>query len=132
MKQVQIDVTVNVTEVLDALEIKGLVPEIDDDTITVTASIDEENLTEAAVKNGGAHADEDFSLSNLLDQTDIFDLSAAIRRGDRREAEFLLDRLTADDTEVTEWVQQGRFSNKAKERPGPQTMLEAAQRSLAA
>lgn len=55
---------------------------------------------------------EDFG--DQLDQTDVQDLAAAIRRGDRAEAELLLDRVFAHDTTVTEWVQLGRYSGKAR------------------
>jgi hypothetical protein len=43
------------------------------------------------------------------------DLSAAIRRGDRGEAEYLLDRIAAEiGKEATDAVEQGRFSHMAR------------------
>lgn len=65
----------------------------------------------------------DADLSDLLDEDHIVDLAAAIRRGDRGEAEVLLDRIASDDFRVEEWVQKGRFSNKAKQ---PEAMRKAA------
>jgi hypothetical protein len=44
----------------------------------------------------------------------VSDLSAAIRRGDLSEAEHLLDRLFENDAALTERVQVGRFSGRAK------------------
>lgn len=54
------------------------------------------------------------SLSYELDQGDVQDLAAAIRRGDKTEAEILLDRVFASDETVSEWVQRGRYGAKAR------------------
>ncbi len=46
---------------------------------------------------------------------DLFELSAAIRRGDREEAELLLDRMAAAmGHAAAERVQLGRFSPRAR------------------
>ena len=60
-----------------------------------------------------AHTEyEDFvDPSSLLLNDDLKSLSAAIRRGDRSEAELMLDRLVDGfGTDAQEAVQQGRFS----------------------
>lgn len=44
----------------------------------------------------------------------IEDLSAAIRRGDRDEAELLLDRLASENEGWSEYVSRGRYGWKAK------------------
>jgi len=46
----------------------------------------------------------------------LFELAAAIRRGDRQEAEIHLDRISEElGPKAQEMVQQGRYSLKAKE-----------------
>lgn len=57
---------------------------------------------------------EPTELRDLLDEHAVKELSSAIRRGDREEAEHLLDRLVDDDAAVTEWVQQGRYTRRAR------------------
>lgn len=114
MKKVEITVDVEIADALEALNIRGLVPEFDGDTVSLTGTVDGEELGEAAVEAECAVSSDSVNLAFMLDQTTVYDLSAAIRRGDRTEAELLLDRLAGDDVEVTEWVQQGRFSRKAQ------------------
>lgn len=67
----------------------------------------------AALENVGKLPEPE-SLSYELDQGDVQDLAAAIRRGDRPEAELLLDRIFGHDTTVSEWVQRGRYGSKAR------------------
>jgi len=51
---------------------------------------------------------------DLVNNRLLLDLSAAIRAGDRNEAEYLLDRLASDfGDDATEHVQRGRYSVKA-------------------
>lgn len=46
----------------------------------------------------------------------LFELSAAIRRGDQAEAELLLDRIAEEiGARAVEQVQQARFSNLARQ-----------------
>ncbi|MGJ0508953.1 MAG: hypothetical protein ACR652_17870 [Methylocystis sp.] len=58
-------------------------------------------------------------LSDELDQGDVQNLAAAIRRGDRAEAELLLDRIFANDGTVTEWVERGRYGQRARQLQTP-------------
>lgn len=104
----KMDVIVNVGDALTAMGISGIVPEDDSPTFEVSAEIDDDEIKDAAPKP------EPFELHEQLDQATVMDLSAAIRRGDRAEAEMMLDRLLGDDDTVTEWVQQARYSRKAR------------------
>jgi uncharacterized membrane-anchored protein len=53
-------------------------------------------------------------LGYVWEEDDVIELAAAIRRGDRAEAEHRLDRLVEEDLRVQEWVQRGRYSTRAK------------------
>jgi hypothetical protein len=66
----------------------------------------------------------DAEISDLLSQDDVMALAIAVRRGDRVEAELMLDRIVGDDVRASEWVQQARFSNNA--RPQPVRLAKAA------
>lgn len=106
----KIEADVRVSEIMEALEMaeapEGYSPT---DTVTLDALVDDDEAEEKLDLQP-----PETNLSDLLNQTEVCDLAAAIRRGDTREAEMLLDRLTADDTDVAEWVQRGRFSRKAR------------------
>lgn len=52
-------------------------------------------------------------LHELLDEHGLKELSAAIRRGDRDEAEHQLDQLVRDDTRCRDWVEQARYGRRA-------------------
>lgn len=108
-------------DALTALGIEGLHPDREDDWIEVEAEIDEDDdeIRDKLLPKL-------MSLSETFDRTDVFDLSAAIRRGDTKEAELLLDRLVAEDQNVTEWVQQGRYSRKARNEGAQAEGLKAA------
>lgn len=55
-----------------------------------------------------------FEMEDYVDQGVVQDLASAIRRGDRTEAEQLLDRLFRGDTTLNEWIQRGRYGPKAR------------------
>src|SRR6185436_20041931 len=76
------------------------------DEIDFSVAADEDKLAEEV-------EEEPQTLSEQLEQSDVVNLAAAIRRGDRAEAELMLDRLCADDVTASEWIAQGRFSRKA-------------------
>lgn len=118
--------TVLVENIVTALDIEAL-PEgcrfaetdtIDLDDVEVDDDLAAEELPESYFPDGELH--------DLLDETTVFDLSAAIRRGDQAEAEYLLDRLVRDDDRVKEWVERGRYSRAARARPSRQALRDAA------
>lgn len=60
---------------------------------------------------------EDYTdLSHIVDGgRDLYELAAAIRRGDRAEAELMLDRIAEEmGARAVEQVQQARFSNRSR------------------
>lgn len=61
---------------------------------------------------------DEYGLENLVDgERTLRSLAAAIRRGDRDDAEFILDRIAETlGVEAIEQVQQGRFSPEARAR----------------
>lgn len=108
----KVDAYVLVAEVMNALHMDALPAGSTlkkTDTVTVTVVVDDDEIREELPLN------EPFGLSEHLDQTEVIDLAAAIRRGDTAEAEILLDRLLASDDAASEWVQQGRFSRNARQ-----------------
>lgn len=104
----KMEVIVNVTDVLEALQIDGLAPTRVTDTIEISAEVDDDDIKDKAPEP------DPIELHDELDQTTVMDLAAAIRRGDTAEAELMLDRLVGDDTVVRDWIQMGRFSRKAR------------------
>lgn len=135
MKQQTITVTgcVLVSDVLLALESKlpdDLFDKLDaelDKRASERLSFDDTEVTASDALDGldsQGLLPEPESMWDDLDQGDVQDLAAAIRRGDTPEAEALLDRIFANDTTVTEWVQRGRYSQKA--RPAPLPRAKAA------
>jgi hypothetical protein len=72
---------------------------------------------------------EDDDELDYLDKGEIIDLAAAVRRGDTAEAERLLDGLFgnfAGSEKVTEWIQQGRFSRRARPSTAPERLRAVA------
>jgi hypothetical protein len=62
--------------------------------------------------------DEQPSLALVGGERLFYDLAAAVRRGDRAEAELLLDRMAEGwGTAAQELVQQGRYSPAANRTP---------------
>jgi hypothetical protein len=84
----------------------------------LSADIDDKNETSAA----NARAETEREYEGMVDPSDlpiqprtIHDLSAAIRRGDRAEAELLLDRIVEDlSLDHSEACQIGRYSSQAR------------------
>lgn len=118
--------SVLVEDIMDALEIDAL-PEgcrfaktdsIELDVVDVDDDTAAQELPESYFP--------EYQLREILNETDVFDLAAAIRRGDIAEAELLLDALAREDELVTEWVQRGRYSGRAKVRPSKQALRDAA------
>lgn len=107
-----------VSDLLDAVGIACL-PDSSDLSMSERLDFDDIDVDASVVRE--ALEDEDDSSSELLrhrlNESEVLGLAAAIRRGDRAEAELLLDRLVATDGTVAEWVQRGRYSGKAKTKP---------------
>jgi hypothetical protein len=59
---------------------------------------------------------DDCDSAEEVDRLEVADLSTAIRRGDRDEAEHILDRIASFIDGWSEAVSQGRYSPRA--RPG--------------
>lgn len=95
------------------------------DTVEITGEADDDDMADNVIDLGKAAAPGSDELNEILDRETIVELATAIRRGDRREAELMLDRLVAEDDTVTEWVQQARFSRKAR-RPESVEIRRAA------
>jgi hypothetical protein len=76
----------------------------------------------ASVIVEGIEVDDDVAMDELdigdstdaVDPDGLQDLSSAIRRGDKAEAEHLLDRLFAENSALTERIQRGRYSNRTQ------------------
>ncbi len=108
--------TTTVREMLTALELtEDALPRSSewemDDEVDFSVVADKDELAEE-FRQDATELNETLALSGVTER-EIFDLSAAIRRGDRVEAELLLDRVFADDARLTEQVQMGRYSRAA-------------------
>jgi hypothetical protein len=116
----KIDADVRVSDIMEALDMQTP-PEgySGADTVEINVLVDDDEAEEKLDLQP-----PETGLSDLLNQTDVYNLAAAIRRGDATEAELLLDRLAAEDADVSEWVQQGRYSRKA--RPQVEGLRKAA------
>lgn len=113
----RIEADVSVSDIMTALEMAEA-PEgySASETVEIEVMIDDDEIEDYFTKDDQYIAADSATLGALLRQGEVMDLSAAIRRGDTKEAELLLDRMFADDTDVTEWVQRGRYSHKARRR----------------
>jgi hypothetical protein len=60
--------------------------------------------------------DIDDGPSIVVDAALIEDLASAIRRGDREDAELILDRIASEVEDWPEHVSRGRFSPRARKR----------------
>lgn len=116
-----VSTTITVSEIMDALELDEP-PEGHEstDTFELRVDVDENEAWDSLPES----YKEPEALSSELDQTTVMDLAAAIHRGDRTEAELLLDKLFSGDTNITEWVQLGRYSKKG--RVAPEALRKAA------
>jgi hypothetical protein len=73
--------------------------EVDDDDAYEALQIDEQIESE---------------FESQFDQTDVMELSAAVRMGNRQEAELLLDKIFGHNPTIREWVERGRYSGPAR------------------
>lgn len=70
---------------------------------------------EAGKEEGAEEAREDIALDMRGGERPLWELAAAIRRGDRAEAEIYLDRIAYEmGARAIEDVEQGRYSHRAK------------------
>jgi hypothetical protein len=122
----RVEADVRVSDIMEALEMESP-PEgySRGDDVEITVTVDDDDMEDKFTPDPVVTL-----LSDLIDKGAVFDLSAAIRRGDKAEAELLMDRIFGDDTDTKEWVQQGRYSHKA--RQDKKTLRQAIEESLAA
>lgn len=123
--------SVLVSDILDALELSE---EFDDAVLVRFSASDRLHFDEVevdsddafyGVERAGLIPEPEPELPvGLGDETTVLDLAAAIHRGDRVEAETLLDKLFSGDANLTEWVQRGRYSKKG--RAAPEALRKAA------
>lgn len=106
---------VRISSILADLEIEAL-PEgshwKESDSIDLIVAVDDDEAY-SALPSSYTEIDP-IELNDELDQTDVQNLAAAIRRGDKAEAEQLLDRVFVTDGTVTEWIQRGRYGSSAR------------------
>lgn len=80
--------------------------DFDDVEVSVEAAVD-------AVDEAGALPPPE-GLSDTLDESDVRILAEAIRTGDVKAAEMAMDHMFGHDPELREWIDQGRYSRKAR------------------
>lgn len=105
----RVSAEIQVKNILEALDLKE-VPEGCD--LEATSSVIVE----------GCEVDDDQAIDALdleddnptIDADVLQELSSAIRRGDRVDAEHFLDRIFSESSSLTERIQRGRYSCKAR------------------
>jgi hypothetical protein len=113
-----------VADILAALDIDAL-PSDSSLSTTDVVDLDDVEVDDDLARDELPEAEPE-ELHSRFSESDVIRLAEAVRIGDRGEAEILLDRIFGEDATVTEWIQRGRYSKRARTYRGAPALLKAA------